>query len=134
MSHCDDRTAILNGFQVALGTTDPVVLLQTAEAGAYGRDPSVAARAAAIAIITSLGYRLSSYSNSVQGNFVSLVLGQLASLRYLTTGPTLQNPRGNYYSWSKLDFGRFRRREREHFPCAAKYGTEFLYCLGLAGT
>ena len=35
---------------------------------------------------------------------------------------------------TKLDFGRFRRREREHFPCAAKYGTEFLYCLGLAGT
>jgi hypothetical protein len=35
---------------------------------------------------------------------------------------------------AKLDFGRFRRREREHFPCAARYGTEFLYCLGLAGT
>jgi hypothetical protein len=26
----------------------------------------------------------------------------------------------------ELDFGRFRRREREHFPCAARYGTEFL--------
>ncbi len=35
---------------------------------------------------------------------------------------------------TELDFGRFRRREREHFPCAARYGTEFLYCLGLAGT
>ena len=35
---------------------------------------------------------------------------------------------------SELDFGRFRRRDREHFPCAARYGTEFLYCLGLAGT
>ena len=35
---------------------------------------------------------------------------------------------------SELDFGRFRRREREHFACAARYGTEFLYCLGLAGT
>ena len=35
---------------------------------------------------------------------------------------------------SELDFGRFRRREREHFPCAARYGTEFLYYLGLAGT
>jgi mannose-6-phosphate isomerase-like protein (cupin superfamily) len=34
----------------------------------------------------------------------------------------------------ELDFGRFRRREREHFPCAARYGTEFLCCLGLAGT
>jgi hypothetical protein len=34
----------------------------------------------------------------------------------------------------QLDFGRFRRREREHFPCAARYGTEFLCCLGLAGT
>jgi hypothetical protein len=38
------------------------------------------------------------------------------------------------YNGSELDFGRFRRREREHFPCAARYGTEFLYCLGLAGT
>src|SRR5580693_3134362 len=37
-------------------------------------------------------------------------------------------------SESELDFGRFRQREREHFPCAARYGTEFLYCLGLAGT
>jgi putative transposase len=35
---------------------------------------------------------------------------------------------------SELDFGRFRRRERAHFPCAARYGTEFLYCLGSAGT
>ncbi len=38
------------------------------------------------------------------------------------------------YVLTELDFGRFRRREREHFPCAARYGTEFLYCLGLAGT
>ena len=37
-------------------------------------------------------------------------------------------------TFSELDFGRFRRREREHFPCAARYGTEFLYWLGLAGT
>jgi hypothetical protein len=36
--------------------------------------------------------------------------------------------------FAELDFGRFRRREREHFPCAARYGTEFLCCLGLAGT
>jgi hypothetical protein len=39
-----------------------------------------------------------------------------------------------YRAVAELDFGRFRRREREHFPCAARYGTEFLYCLGLAGT
>ena len=35
---------------------------------------------------------------------------------------------------TQLDFGRFRRRERVHFPCAARYGAEFLYCLGSAGT
>jgi hypothetical protein len=39
-----------------------------------------------------------------------------------------------FVTWPELDFGRFRRREREHFPCAARYGTEFLYCLGWAGT
>jgi glutamine synthetase len=38
------------------------------------------------------------------------------------------------YPAPQLDFGRFRRRERVHFPCAARYGTEFLYCLGSAGT
>ena len=34
----------------------------------------------------------------------------------------------------ELDFGRFRRRERVHFPCAARYGAEFVHCLGSAGT
>ena len=35
---------------------------------------------------------------------------------------------------TQLDFGRFRRRERVHFPCAARYGAEFVHCLGSAGT
>jgi tripartite-type tricarboxylate transporter receptor subunit TctC len=48
--------------------------------------------------------------------------------------PEFQASAWNALFAPKLDFGRFRRREREHFPCAAKYGTEFLYCLGLAGT
>jgi hypothetical protein len=34
----------------------------------------------------------------------------------------------------KLDFGRFRPRMREHSPCGARYGLEFLYGLGVAGT
>jgi len=34
----------------------------------------------------------------------------------------------------QLDLGLFRLRERVHFPCAARYVAEFLYCLGLAGT
>jgi signal transduction histidine kinase/DNA-binding response OmpR family regulator len=35
---------------------------------------------------------------------------------------------------SELDFGRFRPRMREHSPCGARYGLEFLYGLGVAGT
>jgi hypothetical protein len=34
----------------------------------------------------------------------------------------------------KLDFGLFMRRERVHFPFGSRYGAEFLYCLGSAGT
>jgi hypothetical protein len=34
----------------------------------------------------------------------------------------------------ELDFGRSRRRMREHSPCVARYGLEFLYGLGEAGT
>ena len=35
---------------------------------------------------------------------------------------------------TELDFGRFRQRGRGHFPCAARYGAEFRYCLGAAVT
>jgi antirestriction protein ArdC len=35
---------------------------------------------------------------------------------------------------AKLDFGLFMRRERVHFPFGSRYGAEFLYCLGSAGT
>jgi hypothetical protein len=35
---------------------------------------------------------------------------------------------------SKLVFGQFRRHERVHFPFGSRYGSEFLYCLGSAGT
>ena len=35
---------------------------------------------------------------------------------------------------NELDFGRFMRRGRGRFPCAAKYGGEFLHGPGLAGT
>ena len=35
---------------------------------------------------------------------------------------------------AKLDFGRFRQRTREHSACGARYGSEFLYGLGVAGT
>ena len=34
----------------------------------------------------------------------------------------------------QLDFGLFMRRERVHFPFGSRYGAEFLYCLGSAGT
>ena len=40
----------------------------------------------------------------------------------------------NNTSTSELDFGRFRQRGRGHFPCAARYGAEFRYCLGAAVT
>jgi hypothetical protein len=35
---------------------------------------------------------------------------------------------------SELDFGLFMQRERVHFPFGSRYGGEFLYCLGSAGT
>jgi predicted phage terminase large subunit-like protein len=35
---------------------------------------------------------------------------------------------------TELDFGLFMPRERVHFPFDSKYGLEFLYCLGWAGT
>ena len=47
---------------------------------------------------------------------------------------TTVNQKKLFFNLAKLDFGRFRRRERVHFPCAARYGAEFLYCLGSAGT
>src|SRR5713226_553661 len=34
----------------------------------------------------------------------------------------------------ELDFGRFRRRGRGHFACGARYGAEFRYYRGAAGT
>jgi IS4 transposase len=40
----------------------------------------------------------------------------------------------HFYGTSELVFGLFRRRERVHFPFGSRYGAEFLYCLGLAGT
>jgi len=57
----------------------------------------------------------------------------------IKNGVKVANP---FFKWmahnavqeSKLDFGRFRRRERVHFPCAARYGAEFVHCLGSAGT
>ena len=35
---------------------------------------------------------------------------------------------------TKLDFGRFMRRRRARSPYDARYGAEFLYCLGAAET
>ena len=42
--------------------------------------------------------------------------------------------RWQWQACSQLDFGRFRQRGRGHFPCAARYGAEFRYCLGAAVT
>jgi len=35
---------------------------------------------------------------------------------------------------TELDFGLFMRREPGHFPFGSRYGAEFSYCLGSAGT
>jgi hypothetical protein len=86
-------------FQQALNSADPVQMLLAAEGGGHGVDPSIAPRAAATAVMGSLGFLLSNYDQSTQQTFVELTLTTLASLRYLTSGPTLQNPRGNYHSW-----------------------------------
>lgn len=39
-----------------------------------------------------------------------------------------------YVADIQLDFGRFRRRGRGHFACGARYGAEFRYYRGAAGT
>ena len=44
------------------------------------------------------------------------------------------NPGMSFHKLDKLVFGQFRRHERVHFPFGSRYGAEFLYCLGLAGT
>jgi uncharacterized repeat protein (TIGR03803 family) len=41
---------------------------------------------------------------------------------------------GTVFEIPKLVFGLFRRHERVHFPFGSRYGSEFLYCLGSAGT
>ena len=40
----------------------------------------------------------------------------------------------SYHPSPELDFGQFRRRMRERFAFEARYGAEFLYYLGVAGT
>ena len=66
--------------------------------------------------------------------------GSIQDVHAIDASITALNSKGDidvgdaFKTITELDFGRFRRREREHFPCAARYGTEFLYCLGLAGT
>jgi hypothetical protein len=100
MSHNDSkRTALLKAVQVALGSADGVSLLLLAEAAGSAVDPSVAPRAAAVAVLASVGYPIANYSRSLRQVFIQFALSQLASLRYLTTGPTLQTPRGNWYSY-----------------------------------
>jgi 3-hydroxyacyl-CoA dehydrogenase len=37
-------------------------------------------------------------------------------------------------SRDRLSFTTSMKEALSHFPCAARYGTEFLYCLGSAGT
>jgi hypothetical protein len=93
------RNQLLTSFQTALGSADPVALLLTAEAAGSAVDPSGAPRVAAVAVVNSLGFNLSNYDQSIQQAFIGFVLSQLASLRYLTNGPSLAVPRGNFYNY-----------------------------------
>ena len=72
---------------------------------------------------TGTRFQFVPYSRGAAPAIQDLVAGQIDMA---ITDPIVALP--------QLDFGRFKRREREHFPCAARYGTEFLYCVGLAGT
>jgi hypothetical protein len=83
------------GFQSALNAADPVSLLLQAEAGARSFGGFNGARNA---IATYLGYPLA-LDNQYSKIFSSLIGTRLVGLRFLTNGPSLQYPQGNYYNY-----------------------------------
>jgi hypothetical protein len=91
-----DACDLVPGLQGALETTDPVQLLVWAEAGGYGVPASVAARAAAVNVALNLGYPVNSSDREI---FVSIILTRLRNLSYLTQGPSLAQPKGQWYGW-----------------------------------
>jgi hypothetical protein len=87
----DDEQQTRLAFEDALNCTDDVQLLLLAEAGG---NPN----AAFASIAAAIGYPLPNHIGNRQA-FCSMIGTRLAALRYLTNGPTLACPRGNYYSW-----------------------------------
>jgi hypothetical protein len=96
----DHRTQVINAFQLNLESTNPIELLLVAEQAGAAADPSGAYRAAASAICTAISYPLENYDTSLQNLFISLVGTYMATLSYLTQGPSLAVPNGNWYNWS----------------------------------
>jgi hypothetical protein len=94
------RTQIINAFQLNLQSTNPVTLLEVAEAAGSATDQSGAFRAAASAICGAISYPLSRYDKSLQELFISMVGTYMVTLRPLTLGPSLAVPNGNFYSWN----------------------------------
>ena len=86
-------------FQGVLNSADPVTLLELAENGARGTGGNPAAfNGACNAIANYLGYPLA-LNNQYSEIFSSMIGTRLAGLRYLTNGPSLQYPQGNFYNY-----------------------------------
>jgi hypothetical protein len=100
MGHRDRRKQVIASFQQNLQGANPIELLLVAEAAGSATDQSGAFNAAAAAVAEYISYPLNNYDNSLQRLFISLVGTYMVTLRYLTQGPSLAVPNGNYYNWN----------------------------------
>jgi hypothetical protein len=91
----EHRRPFRAAFQATLSAADPVSLLLEAEAGARSFGGF---NGACNAIAIFLGYPLV-LNNSYSEIFCSMIGTRLAGLRYLTNGPSLQYPQGNFYNY-----------------------------------
>jgi hypothetical protein len=94
------RKQVIASFQQNLQGANPIELLLVAEAAGSATDQSGAFRAAAAAVAEYISYPLGNFDQSMQNLFISLVGTYMVTLRYLTQGPSLAVPNGNYYNWN----------------------------------
>jgi hypothetical protein len=100
MGQRDHRKQVIASFRQNLQGAKPIELLLVAEAAGSATDQSGAFSAAAAAVAEYISYPLNNYDNSLQRLFISLVGTYMVTLRYLTQGPSLAVPNGNYYNWN----------------------------------
>jgi hypothetical protein len=94
----------INCLNVQLGTANPVTLLVTAEAGGVAAmqnigSPVTPFYGACSAVASFLGFPLSNYSSD-DADTICAIIGQfMRGLSYLTGGPSLTVPAGNFYGF-----------------------------------